>query len=120
MAIGLEEKKSLPLQKILIGVLVVLAIFALFFFGSKTDLIKNMFQASKESVPEVKKINIDFAFLNSNIISDLKPFPSFPSFFGTSSSSTAVEPGRENPFIPYQLGSVSSSPATASEINITK
>jgi hypothetical protein len=120
MAIGLEEKKSSSLQKILIALFAVLAVFALIFFGTKNNLIKNAGQEEKEPVLEVKTINIDFAFLNSNIISNLKSFPSFPSFFGSSSSSSPVEPGRENPFIPYQLGAAPSKQGTSSEIDLAK
>lgn len=102
MAISLEEKKQpFPLQKILIAILVISAVLALFIFGSKSDLFKEKIQSKKETPAEVKKISLDVAFLDSNIITNLKPFPSFPTFFGTS---TTVEPGRENPFAPYQKG----------------
>ena len=120
MAIGLEEKKSSSLQKILIAIFVVLAVFALIFFGAKADLFKKVSQINEEPAPEIKTINIDFAFLSSSIISNLKSFPSSPSFFGSSSSSSPVESGRENPFIPYQLGAVSSKQGTSSEIDLTK
>ncbi|MFA5742979.1 MAG: hypothetical protein WCX77_03340 [Candidatus Paceibacterota bacterium] len=142
MAIDLQEKKSSSPQKILIALLAISAALVLFFFAANTDLFKNMGQAKKEPVSEIKKINIDFNFLSSlalgtstldyaqspSVTRQLEYFPSFPSFFKSSSasssssssssspvsssSSTPVESGRANPFIPYQIG-------TASEADVT-
>ena len=133
MAIGLEEKKSSLLQKILIALFVVAAVFALFFFGSKTDLFKKTGQADQVAVSETKKINIDFDFLSSLTLDEnalkysrnptdvkqLQYFPSFPSFFASSSSSSPVSPGRENPFTPYSSGTASNKQGTASGTNVT-
>lgn len=119
MAIGLEQKKvsSSSLQKVLIVLLILSAAFALFFFLGKLDLFKKTDQTGGESVPEVKKIDIDFVFLGSDAIGNLKAFPTFPSFYGSSSGLGSVEPGRENPFIPYTAGSISNEEETASKID---
>ncbi|MDD4830879.1 MAG: hypothetical protein WCX23_00085 [Candidatus Paceibacterota bacterium] len=103
MAINLEEKKpASSLQKTLTIVLVLSAILALFVFGSRSDFFKEKTSQktqTKQSVSEIKKIDIDISFLKESVEA-LKAFPDFPSFYGTSS---AVQEGRENPFLPYRL-----------------
>ncbi|PIR01986.1 MAG: hypothetical protein CO144_00180 [Candidatus Nealsonbacteria bacterium CG_4_9_14_3_um_filter_35_11] len=97
MAITFETKKGMP-QKSLIWALVAVIIIAVVFFAIKSGFLQKPEAISLPSAPEVKQIEIDFEFLESKELQELKPFPAFSTFLETFGE--GVEPGRENPFIP--------------------
>lgn len=136
MAIGLEEKKS-AVQPGLIILFVVTIVGASLYFVSQSGTFKKIAAGSGADVPVAvetvdQNINIDFNFL-SNVVGakgeegKLESFPEFPKIEQSSGTTTGVQPGRENPFLPVKKSAIAAAktavtgtPATQTTTTVTE
>jgi hypothetical protein len=89
MAITFVQKEKKQKYLIFVFVLLVLAFIFIFLL----NLLKKPGKEAETEVWQPRRVNIDFNFLESPALEDLKAIEEIPLF--------EEEAGRENPFLPY-------------------